>query len=72
MLIYFLTKFYLGFTCGKKKSLKGTLHYCQVFTFAIVCVLLNKLLIVYILLFIIYLDEDFFFKFFLKDLVVHI
>ena len=43
----------------KKRSLKGTLHYYQVFTFAIVCVLLNKLLIVYILFFIIYLEEDF-------------
>ena len=47
--------------CGKKKkSLKGTLHYCLVFTFAVVCVLLNKLLTVYILFFIIYFDEDFF------------
>ena len=59
MLIYPLTEFYLGFMCGEKKSLKGTLHYCQVFTFAVVCVLLNKLLIIYILFFIIYL-EDFF------------
>ena len=39
MLIYFLTKFYLGFTCGKKKkSLNETLYYCQVFTVAVVCV----------------------------------
>ena len=53
--------------CGKKK-LKATLHYCQVFTFAVVRVLLNKLLIIYILFFIIYLEEDFF----LKNLVVHI
>ena len=29
----------------KKMSLKGTLHYCQIFTFTIVCVLLKKLLI---------------------------
>ena len=36
-MIYSLTKFYLGFTCGKK-NLKGTLHYYQVFTFAVVCV----------------------------------
>ena len=36
----------------KKKSLKGTFHYCLVFTFAIVRVLLNKLLIVYIFFFI--------------------
>ena len=53
----------------EKKSLKRILHYCQVFTFAIVSMLLNKLLIVYILYFIIYLEKDFFF---LKDLVVHI
>ena len=47
MLIYFLTKFYLGFTCGKKKkSLNETFYYCQVFTVAVVCVLLNNLLIV--------------------------
>ena len=51
-----------------KKKLKATLHYCQVFTFAVVRVLLNKLLIIYILFFIIYLEEDFF----LKNLVVHI
>ena len=42
----------------EKKILKGTLHYYQVFTFAVVCVLLNKLLIVFF--FIIYLEEDFF------------
>ena len=53
----------------KKEGLKGTLHYYQVLTFAVVCVLLNKLLIVYILFFIIYLEEYFFF---LKDLIVHI
>ena len=51
-----------------KKKMKGTLHYCQVFTFAVMRMLLNKLLIVYILFFIIYLEKDFF----LKDLVVHI
>ena len=51
-----------------KKKLKATLHYCQVFTFAVVRVLLHKLLIIYILFFIIYLEEDFF----LKNLVVHI
>ena len=28
----------------EKKNLKRTLHYCQVFTFTIMCVLLNKLL----------------------------
>ena len=41
-----------------KKKMKETLHYCQIFTFAVVRVLLNKLLIVYILFFIIYLEED--------------
>ena len=41
--------------------MKGTLNYCQVFHFTAVCVLFNKLLIVYILFFIIYLEEDFFF-----------
>ena len=28
----------------KKRFEGGTLHYCQVFTFVVVCVLLNKLL----------------------------
>ena len=38
----------------------GPCPHSQVFTFAVVCMLLNKLLIVYILFFIIYLEEDFF------------
>ena len=53
---------------GKKKVWRGPSIIAR-YSFLLLCVLLNKLLIVYILYFIIYLEEDFFF---LKDLVVHI